>query len=99
MIGPGFLDAASRQELMTVLKDGKEEARITRRANALLLLDDGWSCERVAPLPVKTLDDQNALACKVPDFRFCRWQAQRRYERHAKMFVFNTFREVKAVLT
>ncbi|MGI8567736.1 MAG: helix-turn-helix domain-containing protein, partial [Methylocella sp.] len=30
------------------VRDGKAESRVTRRANALLLLDDGWRCERVA---------------------------------------------------
>jgi transposase len=48
MIRSGFLDAAQRQELMSVMRNGKTEARVMRRANAILLLDDGWSCERVA---------------------------------------------------
>jgi transposase len=29
-------------------KDGSAEHRLARRANALLLLDDGWSCEKTA---------------------------------------------------
>ena len=48
MIRPGFLDEATRKELTALVRDGKAESRVTRRANALLLLDDGWSCERVA---------------------------------------------------
>jgi hypothetical protein len=31
-----------------VARDGSAASRLTRRANALVLLDDGWSCERVA---------------------------------------------------
>jgi len=30
------------------MRDGRTEGRIMRRANAILLLDDGWSCEEVA---------------------------------------------------
>ena len=48
MISLGFLNAAQRQELMSVMRNSKTEARVMRRANAILLLDDGWSCERVA---------------------------------------------------
>src|SRR5271170_3531598 len=48
MIRTGFLDTAARQELRSVMRDGKTEGRIMRRANAILLLDDGWSCEEVA---------------------------------------------------
>lgn len=48
MIRAKFLDEAKRAELTALVRDGKAESRITRRANALLLLDDGWSCEKVA---------------------------------------------------
>jgi transposase len=48
MIRSGFLDATQRQELMSVMRNSKTEARVMRRANAILLLDDGWNCERVA---------------------------------------------------
>ena len=48
MIRTGFLNTPERQELMSVMKNSKTEARVMRRANAILLLDDGWSCERVA---------------------------------------------------
>jgi transposase len=37
------------------VRDGKAETRLTRRANALLLLDDGMSCVAVAK--VLYLDD------------------------------------------
>jgi hypothetical protein len=41
--------------LTPVPRDGKAETRLTRRANALLLLDDGMSCEAIAK--VLYLDD------------------------------------------
>lgn len=48
MIRGGFLSPCQRAELMGLLRDGHTEQRVARRANALLLLDDGWSCEKVA---------------------------------------------------
>jgi transposase len=48
MIRRDFLDEATRKELTALVRDGKAEHRLGRRANALLLLDDGWSCEKVA---------------------------------------------------
>ena len=41
MVRGGFLDPAIRADLITLVRDGKAETRLTRRANALLLLDDG----------------------------------------------------------
>ena len=55
MIRGGFLDPEVRRELITLVRDGKAETRLTRRANALLLLDDRLSCEAVAK--VLYLDD------------------------------------------
>ena len=48
MIRPGFLDSKSRQDLIELTRDGSAAHRLARRANALLLLDDGMSCEVVA---------------------------------------------------
>jgi transposase len=48
MIRSGFLSHRQRAELISLLRDGRTEQRLARRANAMLLLDDGWSCERVA---------------------------------------------------
>jgi len=48
MIRAGYLDSSRRQELTALVRDGKAESRVTRRANALLLLDDGLSCEAIA---------------------------------------------------
>ena len=55
MIRPGFLDSRSRQDLIELTRDGSAAHRLARRANALLLLDDGMSCEVVAKMLI--LDD------------------------------------------
>src|SRR6516164_11418691 len=48
MIRGGFLSAEDRRYLIALARDGSEASRLTRRANALVLLDDGWSCQEVA---------------------------------------------------
>ena len=48
MIRGGFLSSTDRQILIGIARDGLEEHRVGRRANAIVLLDRGWSCERVA---------------------------------------------------
>lgn len=48
MIGAGFLDPASRKDLVDITRDGSVAHRLARRANALVLLDDGMSCQAVA---------------------------------------------------
>ena len=55
MIRPGFLDSESRQDLTELARDGSAAHRLGRRANALVLLDDGMSCEAIAK--VLLLDD------------------------------------------
>ncbi len=55
MIRPGFLDSASRQDLIELARDGSAAHRLARRANALVLLDQGMSCEAIAS--VLLLDD------------------------------------------
>ncbi len=55
MIRAGFLDIESRQDLIELMRDGSVAHRLARRANALVLLDDGMSCEAVAR--VLYLDD------------------------------------------
>jgi hypothetical protein len=45
MIRPGFLDRESRQDLIELARNGSAAHRLARRANALVLLDDGMSCE------------------------------------------------------
>ena len=55
MIRPSFLFAEDRREFLSCVKRQREEHGIARRANALLLLDDGKSCAEVAQ--VLYLDD------------------------------------------
>jgi transposase len=55
MIRPGFLDPESRRDLIDLARDGSAAHRLARRANALVLLDDGMSCAEVAK--VLLLDD------------------------------------------
>jgi transposase len=55
MIRGSFLDPESRRDLIELTRDGSVAHRLARRANALLLLDDGMSCEAVAK--VLFLDD------------------------------------------
>ena len=55
MIRAGFLDPESRKDLTELARDGSAAHRLGRRANALVLLDDGMSCTDVAK--VLLLDD------------------------------------------
>ena len=55
MIRPGFLSSADRIELEACVRRQREDHGIARRANAILLLDDGKSCARIAK--VLYLDD------------------------------------------
>src|SRR5271157_2402064 len=48
MIRRGFLDGESRKDLIELARDGSAAHRLGRRANALLLLDDGMSCASIA---------------------------------------------------
>jgi len=48
MIRPHFLDSESRQDLIELARDGPAAHQLARRANALVLLDDGMNCESIA---------------------------------------------------
>ena len=48
MIRPGFLSSSDRIELEACVRRQREDHGIARRANAILLLDDGESCGRIA---------------------------------------------------
>jgi transposase len=48
MIRGGFLSPVDRADLLALARDGSAAHRLARRANALVLLDSGWSCEKVA---------------------------------------------------
>ena len=55
MIRSGFLDRGSRQCLIELARNGSAAHRLARRANALVLLDDGMCCEAIAK--VLLMDD------------------------------------------
>ena len=48
MIRTGFLSAPERRELEACVRSQREDHGIARRANAILLLDDGKSCQVIA---------------------------------------------------
>jgi transposase len=48
MIRRGFLDRQSRKDLIELARDGSAAHRLARRANALVLLDDGMNCAQIA---------------------------------------------------
>ena len=50
LIRAGFLGRESRKNLMELARDGLAAHRFARRANALLLLDDGISCTVIAQM-------------------------------------------------
>ncbi len=49
MIHGGFLSKEDRGELIALARDGSAACRVTRRANALVLLDDGWELSAGRP--------------------------------------------------
>ena len=55
MIRGDFLTAEERRDLTELARDGLAEHRLARRANALVLLDRGMSCEEVGQ--VLLIDD------------------------------------------
>jgi transposase len=55
MIRGGFLDPESRRDLIELARDGSVAHRLARRANALVLLDDGISCAVIGKMLL--LDD------------------------------------------
>src|SRR5271168_159422 len=59
MIRRGFLDSESRRDLIELARDGSAAHRLARRANALVLLDKGMSCQSVAD--VLLLDNDTIL--------------------------------------
>ena len=74
MIRAGFLDPASRSDLIELTRDGSVAHRLARRANALLLLDDGMSCEATAE--VLYLDDDTIRTWHCIEKRASRvWRA------------------------
>ncbi len=54
MIRGGFLSAKERAALKAVIGHPSETHGVARRANAVLLLDKGWSCAEVSEAPTST---------------------------------------------
>ena len=48
MIRPSFLSSAERLELEVCVRSQREDHGVARRANAILLLDDGKPCQVIA---------------------------------------------------
>ena len=48
MIRPNFLSSEERCDLQACVRRQREDHGIARRANALLLLDDGKTCVQIA---------------------------------------------------
>jgi transposase len=48
MIRAGYLSPEDRADLIALARDGSAAHRLARRANALVLLDNGLSCEQIA---------------------------------------------------
>ncbi len=67
MIGAGFLDPESRKDLIDLARDGSAAHRLGRRANAMLLLDDGMTCEATAR--VLFVDDDTVRTWYLPGKR------------------------------
>jgi hypothetical protein len=65
MIQSGFLSEEDRMALTALARDGSSPCRVTRRANALVLLDEGWSCQQVAHALL--LDDDTIRAALTRD--------------------------------
>ncbi len=52
MIRSGFLGEEDREALTALARGGSSPCRVTRRANALVLLDRGWSGRQAADAPL-----------------------------------------------
>jgi hypothetical protein len=63
MVRRGFLDAESRKDLTELARDGSAAHRLARRANALVLLDDGMSCEAIAKVLLLTTRSAPGIGC------------------------------------
>jgi transposase len=61
IIRAGFLSPAGRLELDSCVRRQREDHGIARRANAILLLDDGKSCQAISEFLY--LDDDTIRGC------------------------------------
>lgn len=61
MIRPKFLSCEDRRELLSCVKRQREDHGVARRANSLLLLDDGKSCIEIAQVLWKHIRTTNPI--------------------------------------
>ena len=83
MIRGGFLSAKERTALTALARDGLEEHRVARRANALLLLDKSWSCQKVAEA--------------LPEVIVLAWAATKNQSKTAQAYKVKAWRDVPAI--
>ena len=72
MIRPGFLSRSERRALEACVRRQREDDGVARRANAILLLDDGQSCVQIAKFLY--LDDDTILGW-YKTYREAGWDA------------------------
>lgn len=72
MIRPGFLSSLERRELEVSVRCQREDPAVARRANAILLLDDGKSCQAITEF-LYLNDDSIRGGCK--SYREAGWDA------------------------
>ena len=72
MICPGFLSLSERGELESCTRSHREDHGIARRANAILLLDGGKSCQAIADF--RYLDD-DTIRGWYKTYREAGWEA------------------------
>jgi len=60
MIRPRFLTAEDRAALVDLAQPAWSKTSCARRANALVLLDDGLSCEMIAKVPFLSTTTRSA---------------------------------------
>ncbi len=84
MIRGGFLSAKERTALQAVMRHPSEIYGVVRRANAILLLDDGWNCDKVAE--ALYLDDDTVRtwfkryqAGSLDEMKVFDWKGRNRY--------------------
>ncbi|MGI4794750.1 MAG: helix-turn-helix domain-containing protein [Janthinobacterium lividum] len=63
MIRPEFLDSTSRLYQIELARDGSAAHRLARHANALVLLDQGVSCEAIATVLLLNGDTVRTWHC------------------------------------
>jgi hypothetical protein len=67
MMRGGFLSANDRRPLTRLAQAGREGHRVSRRANAAVIFDQDWNCDRVAEAWL--LDDDTVRSCYRADER------------------------------